>query len=248
MKKPPNRGSIPLGAVVFGVFMKILITGSSGYLGKPLAERAGKVHEVVSFDLLGGKDILNFAQLKDAMKGSDVVVHAAAIPKPDETKTFDDYFRVNCVGTMNVVRAAVENKVRRLVFISSTGYYGVERGIPVKLPLKEDQQTVPMYLKAEDLACEAKALMYSQSKVIAENVLAFYGLSKQIQVICLRFPRIGDKDGPFGTRVSMDNAIDGVMRSIELKGVFWFEAFNVSDKLDLIDLSKAKKVLGYSPK
>lgn len=227
--------------------MKILITGSSGYFGGPLTKQVSKIHAVIGYDLLEGRDILNYVQLKGAMKGCDMVVHTAAIPKPDETKSFDDYFLVNCVGTMNVVKAAIENKVKRLIFISSTGYYGVERGVPVKLPLKEDQQTVPMYLKAEDLKCENKALMYSQSKVIAENILAFYGLTKQIQIICLRFPRIGDKEGPHGTRVSTSNAIQGVVKSIEKKEKLWFEAFNVSDELELIDISKAKKVLGYSP-
>jgi nucleoside-diphosphate-sugar epimerase len=227
--------------------MKVLITGSLGYFGKPLTEQVSKVHVVVGYDLINGEDILNYAQLKESMRGCDMVVHTAAIPKPDETKSFDEYFKINCVGTMNVVKAAIENKVKRLIFISSTGYYGVERGVPVKLPLKEDQQTVPMYLKAEDLKCENKALMYSQSKVIAENILAFYGLTKQIQIICLRFPRIGDKEGPHGTRVSMSNAILGVMKSIEKKGTLWFEAFNVSNQLEMIDISKAKKVLGYEP-
>ncbi|VVB74301.1 L-arabinose 1-dehydrogenase (NAD(P)(+)) [uncultured archaeon] len=227
--------------------MKIFITGSLGYFGKPLIAQVSNAHEVIGYDLINGEDILNYAQLKESMQGCDMVVHAAAITKPVEVKSFDEYFQVNCVGTMNVVNAAIENKVKRLVFISSTAYYGVERGVPAKFPLKEDQQTIPMYLKAEDLKCENKALMYSQSKVIAENILAFYGLTKQIQIICLRFPRIGDKEGPHGTHVSMSNAISGVMKSIEKKGTLWFEAFNISDKLEMIDISKAKKILGYLP-
>ena len=44
-----------------------------------------------------------------------------------------------------------------------------------------------------------------------------------------------------------DEAIPELQKSIELKGVFWFEAFNISDKLEMIDISKAKKFLGYSP-
>jgi len=227
--------------------MKILVTGGSGYFGKPLLERLTKSYQVVNYDLVEGNDVLDYSKLRNAMKGYDIVVHCVAIPKPIESKSFDDYFRLNCVGTMNVVKAAIEVGVKRLIFISSTGYYGVERGVPVKLPVKETQQTTPMYLKADDFNCRDCDLMYSQSKVIGENILAFYGLRKKIQIILLRFPRIGDKEGPYGTKVSLANAINGVVKSIEAKGTFWFEAFNVADRLDTIDISKAEKILGYNP-
>lgn len=230
-----------------GVFLKVFVTGSSGYLGKPLVAELKKEHEVIEFDLVNGFDILNYARLLAEMKSADVVVHCAAILKPIETKSFEDYFLVNCVGTMNVARAMIENKIKKLIFISSTGYYGVERGVPVNLPLKEEQSPIMAYLKADDLSCAPSALRYSESKVIAENILAYYGLTKQIQIICLRFPRIGDKDGPHGTKVSMSNAINSIIKSIELKDTLWFEAFNISDELKTVDISKATKVLGYVP-
>ena len=228
--------------------MKILVTGSSGYFGGPLVSSLKEKHEIVKYDIKEGKDVLDYSQLKDAMGGVEVVVHTVAIPKPDETKTFDDYIQLNCIGTMNSIKAAIENNVKKFIFISSTGYYGCERGIPVKLPLEEDQQTISMYVKANDLNCGPCDLMYPQSKVIGENIIAFYGLTKQIQVISLRFPRIGDKDGPYETKVSMKNAVNATIKAVELEKELWFEAFNVSDNLDNIDISKAKDVLGYSPK
>lgn len=227
---------------------KILVTGSKGYLGKPLTEKLKQRHKIVDYDVVDGNDILDYEQLKEAMKGSEIVIHLAAIPKPDEAKTFDDYFQVNCVGTLNVVKAAIENKVRRLIYVSSTTYYGVERGIPAKFPLKEDNKIVPMYLKADHLKCKDCDLMYSESKVIAENILAFYGLLKKIQVIILRLPRIGDQEGPYGTMVSVNNAIQGIKKAMEFNGTLWYEAFNIADKLENIDISKAQKILGYNPK
>ena len=89
--------------------------------------------------------------------------------------------------------------------------------------------------------------MYSESKVIAENILAFYGLLKKIQIITLRPPRIGDKDGPYGTKVSMDNIIQAIEKAIEIKKNLWYEAFNIADKLENIDISKAKDILNYNP-
>jgi len=93
--------------------MKILVTGSSGYFGKPLTDKLSQNYEISEYDIVNGKNILNYEQLKDAMKGSEIVIHSAAIPKPDESKTFNDYFEINCKGTLNVVNAAIENKVKR---------------------------------------------------------------------------------------------------------------------------------------
>lgn len=227
--------------------MKLFITGSKGYLGKPLVEKLSQSYEIVEYDIVDGNNILNHEKLKEAIKGSEIVIHAAAIPKPDETKTFSDYFSVNCIGTLNIVKACIENKVKRLIYVSSTTYYGVERGISVKFPLKEDNKILPMYLKADDLKCRDCDLMYSESKIIAENILAFYGLLRKIQIIILRFPRIGDREGPYGTMVSMDNAIQGIERAIDCDKILWYEAFNIADKLNNIDISKAKKLLDYAP-
>ena len=154
--------------------MKIFVTGSSGLLGKALVEAINGEYQVVKFDLTQGYDVLNYEQLKNAMEGCEIVAHLAAIPKPLENKTFDDYFSINCVGTYNVVKAAVENKIKKLIFASSTSYYGVERGIPFKFPIKEDQQIAPMYLNADDFSCRDCDLAYSESKIIAENILAFF--------------------------------------------------------------------------
>ncbi|MFA5061413.1 MAG: NAD(P)-dependent oxidoreductase [Candidatus Pacearchaeota archaeon] len=228
--------------------MKILVTGSKGYLGKPLVDKISKDYEVVEYDIVDGDDIGDYEKLLDAIGGCDIVIHTAAIPKPDETKTFDDYFSNNCVGTLNVIKACIEKDVKKLIYISSTAYYGAERGIPIKFPLKEDNKIVPMYLKAEDIECGDGSLAYPESKIIAENILAFYGLTKKMQIIILRFPRIGDKEGPYGTKVSMNNAIQGIEKSIENDETLWYEAFNIADELDNIDISKAKEMLGYVPK
>jgi nucleoside-diphosphate-sugar epimerase len=89
---------------------------------------------------------------------------------------------------------------------------------------------------------------YSESKIIAENILAFYGLLKKIQILILRFPRIGDKEGPYGTMVSMNNAVQGIEKAILYNKILWYEAFNIANKLDNVDISKAQKILGYNPK
>jgi len=226
--------------------MKILLTGSSGYLGSAAVETLKKNHEVLPYDISDGKNILNERQLKESMKGVDIVVHLAAIRGPVEGKTFPEYFELNCIGTFNVVKVAVESGVKKLVYSSSLTYYGVERGIPVKTPITEESQVISQYIKAEQMEPRDIDMAYSKSKVIAENTLAFYGLTKKIEVIILRFSAIGKKF--LDTSVSLENAVQGIGKAVETDKKFWFEAFNIVDDIEKVSNEKAKKLLGYAPK
>jgi len=107
--------------------MKIMITGSSGFIGTELVKNLKEKHEIVEFAHDKGDNILDYAKLKESMKECDLVVHLAAHRKPYEDKTFKDYFETNCEGTFNVAQAAIENGVKKLIFTSSTSYYGIEK-------------------------------------------------------------------------------------------------------------------------
>lgn len=68
-------------------------------------------------------DILDVVSLADAMEGVDTVIHSAAIVsfhKKERTKMY----HVNVEGTKNVVNTALENNIRRLVYISSVAAIG----------------------------------------------------------------------------------------------------------------------------
>lgn len=127
---------------------KFFITGGSGFYGinmiRYLLERG---HEVVSYDLLPFDypekdkitwivgDIRNFDFMKKSMEGSDVVIHAAAA-LPLYTK--EDIFTTDIDGSRNVVKAAYELGIKRVVHISSTAVYG----IPDHHPLLEDDKLI----------------------------------------------------------------------------------------------------------
>ena len=71
-------------------------------------------------------DITDVESVRAAMAGVDVVVHLAALlhqfqPSPELSKRFE---RVNVQGTANVVRAALDQGVRRIVFLSTSAVYG----------------------------------------------------------------------------------------------------------------------------
>ena len=130
--------------------MKIFITGSSGFIGTELANHLSSKHKIVKYGH-PRHDIFDYDHLKEAMKGCDVVVHLAAIRKPLEDKTFSDYFKVNCIGTLNVAQAALENRIKKFIFLSSMSYYGIEKGITIKPPIKEGSPILTQHAKAGNL-------------------------------------------------------------------------------------------------
>jgi len=226
-------------------FMKILLTGHKGYLGSRFYEKHSTDYEIVGYDLVEGDDILDYENLKQKMFGCEQVVHLAAIPKPVEGKSFDDYFRTNVEGTKNIAQAAEELGISRVVYASSTTIYGIEVGIPFATPILENQPFVSQYLSSKDLSCRDVDISYHISKVMAEQVMAWYGLNKKLQTICLRFGPIGKVF--LGTSVSDNNAVQAIDLALKSGKEFWYEAFSIVDDIEHIDTSKAKKELSYSP-
>jgi nucleoside-diphosphate-sugar epimerase len=211
-----------------------------------------KDYEVIRYDYKNGQDILNFNNLKKAMKGCDIVIHLAALRKPYEDKTFADYFKINCEGTFNVSQAAFENKVKKLIFTSSMTYYGIEKGMPEPKSISEDTKILTQRIKINELSTRDCDIAYSTSKVIAEQILANYGLTKKTQIIILRFgpTRKEGEYRPFGDlklHLKIENALQAIKLAIETKKEIWYEAFNIIDRIDKVDISKAKEFLGYNP-
>jgi nucleoside-diphosphate-sugar epimerase len=126
------------------------ISGGAGFLGLHLARRLlADGHQVRSLDVvplddaaleksveeLRG-DIRDADRVRALVVGADVVVHAAAALPIQASRA--SIRSVNVGGTENVLHAAHEARVRRLVFISSTAVYGV----PEKHPIEESDPLV----------------------------------------------------------------------------------------------------------
>lgn len=134
--------------------MRVLITGGSGFLGRNLIERlAGYGHELSCLDRFEAPFLKNFGVkmfqgdvyekvlVNEAMAGQDVVIHMACTVIP-KTSNDDPYFDVmsNVGGTIHLLDAAVANRVRRFVFLSSGG---TVYGTPQSTPIKESHPTNP---------------------------------------------------------------------------------------------------------
>ena len=125
--------------------MDLLVTGGCGYIGSALVprlcadERVGRV--VVMDDLSAGSpralmgcvgevdfrggDVREYGDVESAVRGTDAVVHLAAITGADSTHDRrEETFRTNLDGTKNVLTAAGKVGVERVVIASSCNIYG----------------------------------------------------------------------------------------------------------------------------
>jgi nucleoside-diphosphate-sugar epimerase len=103
--------------------MRVLVTGAAGAIGKPVCELLGhRGHVVRRFDRLqsGGDeviaDIADTAAVFAACAGTDAIVHLAATP---DRAPFLELVAPNVVGVFNVLDAARQHGVRRVVLASS---------------------------------------------------------------------------------------------------------------------------------
>lgn len=172
----------------------IFITGGAGFIANKFIEKVVENNSITIFDnfardtfssspLAGHPnvkvvrgDVLDFETLHDAMKGAEVVVHAAAIAGIDTvivhpTKTM----RVNMIGTANVLEAARLNGVSdRVVDFSTSEVFG---GMAYRVC--EDECSVT------GAAGEAR-WTYAVSKLAGEHLAAAYYKEFKLPVVTIR--------------------------------------------------------------
>ena len=148
---------------------KVLVTGVAGFLGSHLAEKLAELgYEVIGLDNMGGGyednipknikfykvDCCNFNKVKSLMKGVQVVYHCAATAH-EGLSVFSPYeiTKNNYLASVSIFSAAVNEKVKRIIFCSSMARYGDQ-----KAPFTETMKPKPVD-------------PYAISKVASEEVL-----------------------------------------------------------------------------
>lgn len=190
-----------------------LITGIAGFVGSSLARKLlQNGHEVTGIDNLStGRlenlaeirssitfiedDISNAAAMRECCEGKDYVLHQAALASvPRSVADPLTSHQSNIEGTLQVLLACREAKVKRIVYAASSSAYG-------------DQPTQPKY---EEMSPQPLS-PYAVQKLTGEYYLQAFSKVYGMEAICLRYFNI------FGPRQAADSPYSGVIAQFVFK-------------------------------
>ena len=184
---------------------RALVTGGAGFIGSNLArellERGDDVRILDNFSTgnranLSGLDVeivegelRSYERVHNAVRGRDVVYHLGALGSvPRSVQDPLTSSAVNVEGTLNVLLAARDEGVRRVVFASSSSVYGAKRDLPVDESLAADP--ISPYGVAK-LAAERYCVSFSRVYESFESVVLRY------------FNVFGPRQSPFSQYAAM---------------------------------------------
>jgi nucleoside-diphosphate-sugar epimerase len=212
---------------------KLIITGGCGFLGFHLCTRLkDKFEKILIIDIDTFRtgeyppnveykkvDVRDFEGLKEAFKGYDLVVHAAAALPLFKAK---DIYSINVEGMKNVLEAAKVNGIQRVVQVSSTAVYGV----PEKHPLFETDQLIGVG-------------PYGETKITAEKICEEYRAKGMIVPVVRPKTFIGtERLGVF--QILYDWVEAGALIPVIGNGKNRYQLLEVQDLVDAIYLMLTK--------
>ena len=187
---------------------KYVVTGGAGFIGSALVRgllREGAAKVVVIDNLLTGHgenldevrasiefhqvDIRDYESVASILVGADVVFHEAAIPSvPRSIQDPVPSHEVNVDGTFQVLRAAAEGKVGRVVYAASSSVYG-------------DTEVLP---KVESMNPRPKS-PYAVQKLLGEYYCSVFAECFGLETVALRYFNV------FGPRQDPSSPYSGVL-------------------------------------
>ena len=180
---------------------KFLVTGGAGFIGSHIVERLVKLgHKVRVLDnfssgtkknlegvlskveLIRG-DIRDERTANKAAAGIDFILHQAALRSvPKSMLSPWEYNEVNIAGTLNMLKAAREHKIKCLVFASSSSIYGETKSFP------ESEEDLPKLISP-----------YALTKLTGEYYCRIFSQHYGLPTVSLRYFNV------FGPRQSLDD-------------------------------------------
>lgn len=202
--------------------MKVLVTGSSGHLGEALVRSLrDRGHEAVGLDVLPGPfttqvgSVVDRAVVRQAMTGTQAVLHAATLHKPHvATHGRQDFVDTNISGTLNLLQEATAAGIGAFVFTSTTSVFGDALVPPAGAPaawVTEDVVPVPKNI-------------YGVTKAAAEDLCQLAHRNQGLPCLVLRTSRFfpeADDDGTKRAAYADDNlkANEYLFRRVDIEDV-----------------------------
>ena len=196
--------------------MKILITGSKGFVGRNLINRILDRYETKTYDF----NVVNFDECSANISKVDVVIHLAS--KIDVSESFKNPRELiynNYVGTLNILEAMRINGISKLIFLSSQGIYGNN------INVDEDDTSKISVLEP-----------YSLSKLLSENTIKLYSRVYGINYVIFRPSHLYGNDQSKGIVPLLLNRIM-TNSDIEIGNNISRDLLNVDDLIDAITMA-----------
>lgn len=257
--------------------MKVLITGSSGRVGRAIYPRLEEKYDVSGLDIVKHSrhdtyigDITKIDEVKPAFEGQDAVIHLAGKPSP--LYPWDEILKHNIIGTYNVFEASHEVGVNKIIFASS-----------LRVVHMYDEEYKPeIYEPSSNISIDHTDPVrpdsyYAVSKLFGEQLGRMYTESRSppSQFYVLRSGGVTEDNHPFspvdkrvekgeiekgsehyinqinrrkGLWLSHKDYTQIVDKMLQDKSVNYGIFFGVSDNdRRWVDIENAREVLGYEP-
>ena len=144
----------------------ILVTGSSGFIGRKVLEKLPKLGVITDHDNSIRIDLQNINEVMK-INSADIVIHLAGKTPKKELK-WNNYFNNNISSTLNILEYCIIKNVKKLIYVSNYIY-----GNPKYSPIDEIHPINPHN-------------SYSESKYLGERLCKFYCDKMNINLIILR--------------------------------------------------------------
>lgn len=247
---------------------KVLVTGGAGFIGKEVARELvrrnyeARVFDLVSVDIEGADcnytgSILDPYELSRAVRGCDYLIHLAAAlgVQRTEINRLECLF-INIQGTVNVLEACIKEKVKKIVFASSSEVYGEQK----IQPITEDAPLNPKSNYAiSKIVGEEYVKAYFETYGLKYNIVRLfnvYGENQRDDFVMIKFinkvlknipPALYGKGDQVRTFCYVKDAARGIVDA--LLTPLEKEVFNIGSDVEAITIKDlAQKVVAISKK
>lgn len=217
--------------------MEYLILGGNGFIGSYIVDEVlSNGHSVTVLDIGPEKyrepiygvkyvygSIDNKKLLNETFRNKDILIHSVSTTSPFSSNQNIEYdIQSNLINAINIFKVAVENKIRRIIYLSSGGAI---YGEPTSIPISESHHTNPIS-------------SYGITKLAIEKYLQYFSLNFGIEYNIIRPSNpYGPRQNPFGNQGVISVFLGKVLKGEVIE--IWGDGNVAKDYIFISDLAFA---------